>query len=206
METRKHGIVLKNSRATLSSEIPVDYRKMVEETLRNHFDDTLALLEKQHRVKFSWHVEGRIFSDEVVLAASLLPNSGIAATTGYTSVDFDPKASHPTAEESLSFCVDAMGAIFDSLLAEDQVKNRAALVAESLGAFENIPYEWAELEIEKKRVFVRFDRANPKLDTLATDWLAQNDPLSREEDDEFEEESSEMFFRGPKGEREEEEE
>jgi hypothetical protein len=201
METRKHGTVLNHSaRISVSSEIPVDYTKMVQEVMSNHFGEMLAPVEKKFSVLFSWHIYGRIFADEIVLAASLLPNSGITATTGFASIDFDPKASQPTAEEALSVCVDAMGTLFDALLGDgpNAKKNREALLDESLGAFVNIPLEWAELEVQNKRVYVRFDRSNPKLDQLATDWLSKHDPLLKDMEEDYEEETADLFFRGPR--------
>ena len=115
-----------------------------------------------------------------------------------SSADFDPKASQPTAEDVLSTCLDAMGMLFESLLSGGSKKNEEALLADSLGSFEKIPMEWTELEVQKRRIFIRFDRSNPKLDHLATDWLKKNDPKMGVFEDEFEEETSELFVRGPR--------
>lgn len=205
METRKHGSALTTNRLTKSSDLPIDYIKMAKEALENHFSEALEHIQKEFKVSFSWELGGRIFSDEIVLFASLIPSSGLVATTGYCSIDFDPKATKPNAEDCLALCLDGLGDLMEVLLNSEDGKMRPALFESSSATFEKMPLEWAEFEVQKKIVYLKMDRMNPKLDQEATEWLKKHDPMMTHEEDEFEESASELFVKGPRPSRDEDE-
>lgn len=166
--------------------LPADFTEMVREVFTTNFDREMK---KLAAVKADpvFSSKGEIFPNEIVLSVTLGHEGQIAATTVYASVDFDPKASSPTAEDLLGACIDALGAVFSQILAD-----------ESLSALENVPYEWTKLEIEKHHIFVKIDKSNPALDEMADDWLAKNDPKSLEEDEEEQKETEKLFVTGPK--------
>jgi hypothetical protein len=163
MERRKNSV-------NKSSSLPVDYLKMVNEVLTGHFE---AGLKTYHQYKpdpyFDTH--GQIFSDEIVVSVSLAHPGHLAATTVYASCDFDSKASAPTVEDLLNVCVDAIGTVFSQLLDienPDQLKN---IARDSLSSLENMPFQWTEMEINQRSVFLKIDKSNPKLDEMAENWL-----------------------------------
>lgn len=187
------------SRATPAADLPVDYTRMTEDVLTTHFKEQLTKLEKKSKLKWSWKVTGKIFGDEIVFGASLMNEKRLSATTAYASCDFDPKASSPTAEELLAVCVDAVGGLFDSLFGGNGEKSQLdAFLDDSLSAFESAPFEWSEIEFEKRRIYLKLDKSNPTLDQAAEDWLKANDPDLAAQEAEWENESEGLFVKGPK--------
>jgi hypothetical protein len=181
-----------------SSELPHDYITMVTDVFRNHFDADLAALRKLgHKPDFA--VAGAVFPNEVILSVSLLNEGQLAATTVHTSVDFDPKASSPTAQDLLAACVDAAGGVLQPLLATREPQRLEAVAAGTLAELgEEIPYEWTVVEVERFRVHVKIDKANPQLDAMADDWLKKHDPLAQVAEAAEHQETEERFFTGPK--------
>ncbi|OFZ54447.1 MAG: hypothetical protein A2428_01700 [Bdellovibrionales bacterium RIFOXYC1_FULL_54_43] len=178
-----------------SSPLPVDYLRMVSEVFTANFDSPLKKLKKLAGAMPAFSGHGEIFSQEIVLAVSLSIKGHLAATTVYASVDFDPKASSPTVEELLSGCVDAIGTVFSQLLLEDRLK---PLLEEPLSALENVPFEWTALEVERRQVYIKLDRANLDLERLTDDWLAKHDPEFKKNRKLEEEAAKELFVTGPK--------
>ncbi len=187
-------------KALKSSPLPRDYLKMVEEVFTTNFDEGLQLLEK-HQPSSRFEARGEVFLDEVVLAVSVASPGKLAATTAYASVDFDPKASSPTVQDLLEACVDALGTLFNELLDPKKPDQIEALSLESLSALEKVPFDWAKVESGRFKVFLKVDKANPSLDQLADDWLRQNDPSLKDEDQEEQKEASELFVTGEKAKR-----
>ncbi|MBY0470686.1 hypothetical protein K2X30_05910 [bacterium] len=166
--------------------LPVDFTKMVQEVFTNHFSDGLKALAKlKSPTKFQASAE--VFPDEVILAVSLVTEKALASTTFYASSDFDPKASSPKLEDLLSLCIDAVANVMQKVFDPTDKEKMELLADNSLASFKDIPFKWAQMEVEKKTLYVRVDKANLGLDQMADDWLAKNDPDSLIEDAEFEE-------------------
>lgn len=197
MESRKH-MKKPGGRLNPSSELPSDFTQMVRDVYTKNFTEGLQALEKVAQGKPGFEARGIIYSDEIVLGVSLGIEGQLAATTVYCSVDFDPKASTPKAEDLLSLCVDAIGSFFDQFLDPKKPELLEQLASGTLGAMEDVPFDWTQLEFEKKRLYLKVDKANPKLDAMTDDWLAKNDPEFQAEEKELEEESSKLFVTGPK--------
>lgn len=177
--------------------LPIDFLKMVTEVFTNNFSSGLKRLSKVKKgPKFV--VSGEIFPNEIVLSVSVVFEGELAATTAYASIDFDPKASSPKAEDCLSACIDAVGGLYQHLLVQGSDGQIEAFADESLAAFEDIPFEWAVLEVERFKVYLKVDKSNPSLDNMADDWLQKNDPDLKKWEDEQEEETKSMFVTGPK--------
>jgi hypothetical protein len=139
-----------------------------------------------------------IYPTEILLRVTLKGAQELSATTIHASVDFDPQASSPTAQDLLSCCVDGAGSLLDWLVQGDGAAERIeALVSASLSALEGIPWEWSPIEIQGRSVFVRIDKANPALDAMADQWLAQHDPQHREAVAEEQQQTAERFVGGP---------
>jgi hypothetical protein len=168
----------------LSSPLPADYLKMVTDVFTTNFDAGLQALHGL-RADPRFEAGGAIYPDEVVLSVSLVHPGRLAATTVHASVDFDPKASAPKVDEVLAACVDAVGALYESLLNPKAPERLQQLAEESLSALEGIPFEWTAFEIDRFRVHLKVDKSNPKLDEMTDDWLLKNDPeaLERERED-----------------------
>lgn len=199
MESRKH-LKKPGGRLNPSSELPHEFIQMVKDVYNTNFAEGLKAVEKVAEAKPYFEARGMIYADEIVLGVSLCIEKQLAATTVYCSVDFDPKASAPKAEDLLAVCVDAVGAFFDQFMDPKRKELLEQLAAGTLSAFgDDVPYEWTKLEFEKQRVWMKVDKANPQLETDADAFLAKHDPEFREEEDELEEEAKEMFFTGPKG-------
>lgn len=197
MESRKHP-TKPGQRLTPSSPLPLDFTRSVGDIFTGNFTDGLRNLTDLAEGEVSFAAHGAIFSDEILLSVSLIIEGRIPATTVYCSLDFDPKASSPKAEDLLAIGVDAIGGFFDPYLNSDDPAKLDQLLSGTLSAMEEVPFEWTQIEFDKKRIWIRVDKTNPMLEKMTDDWLSKNDPLFSEEEDELEEEAKEMFFTGPK--------
>lgn len=181
------------------SELPSDYTKMVIEVFENAYEKGLKALKKETGKAPLLLVSGRIYSNEIVLAVSLTLEKTIGATTVYASTDFDATASAPTAQDLLSLCVDAAGAVFQVLLANPTKEQLKALASSALSELENVPLHWTAVEIDKRSIFVKLDKAHIALDKMADDWLKKHDPEMARQLAEDEEEAEDQIIVGPKG-------
>lgn len=168
-----------------SAALPLDYLKMVTEIFNSNF-------KKELKQGVSFEAHGEIHPDELVLAITLSVEDSLASTTVYASTDFDPASKGiESIQELLGSSVDAIGSVFEHLRIE-------ALTQTSLNDLENAPFDWTPISIEKKQIFVKIDKSNPKLDQMADDWLAQNDPHFAEMEKIEQEAMESLFFTGPK--------
>ncbi len=181
-----------------SSELPPDYVKMVTEVLTSNFEGGLKALAQEVSSETMFRVSGAIYPDEVLVRVSLAIRGQLAATTVHASADFDPKASSPRVDELLGACVDAIGTVLGHYLDEKKPKLIAQLADESISALEEAPFEWTKIEVERFKIFVRMDKANPEIDALADDWLAKNDPEHHLQSEREQEELESLFVTGPK--------
>lgn len=164
----------KPTQATVSksSPLPVDYLKLVSETLTQALEKGLVEIKKIHPVS-EFSADGALFGDEVLLAVTLSHGeSNVAATTVYASADYVPGAEKPGLENTLGACVDAAASVFDYYLDPTQPERVAQIADRSLGALEEAPFEWTQAG----NAWVKIDKSNPKLEQAADDWLAKNDP------------------------------
>jgi hypothetical protein len=198
METRKPHDPSSGTSASKFSELPLDYIKMVNEVFATNFDEGLQSLAKINPTPSHFTTTGRIYIDELVVCVSLLHEGQMAATSVYASCDYDPKASSPTIQDLLAASVDAIGAVYSQLLSPENPEVLEQLANESLSALDNIPFEWTEFKVERHKVYLKVDKANPMLDKMADDWLEKNDPEIRADHDEEEQETEKLFVTGPK--------
>ncbi|MEK6577929.1 MAG: hypothetical protein AABZ55_01765 [Bdellovibrionota bacterium] len=182
-----------------SSPLPQDYLKMVGDVFKNNFDAGLKALNKITSSKIYFKAIGEIFTNEVVLCVSLLEKGQLAATTVYASLDFDPKANKPTVQDLLDNAVDAIGAVYNTLLNSDDPKVLEQISARSLAALEDVPFEWTSVVIEKRKVYVMLDKSNPEIDAITDEWLDANDPDRKKREALEQQQTEELFVTGPKG-------
>jgi len=175
--------------------LPKDFLKLVNELFTGHYDTALKDLSKELKnPRFSSF--GQIYHEEIVLGVSILSEKSLTATTVYGSIDFDPSATQPTAQDLLNICVDAIGSVFAVLLDPKAKNPYSSILADSLTTVDNAPFDWNPIEIEKRTVFVKMDKANPEIDRATDEWLKKNDPDYRKNiddeslDDEFGDEDS----------------
>jgi len=174
MESR-YGNHIRPGAKLKASPLPDDYIKMVIDVFTGHFDEGLKLLEV-HLPAPRFRATGALFPNEIILAVSLGHDEQLNATTVHVSADYDPKASSPNAQDLLAACVDAAGTVFGQFLDPKQPDKIDALAHASLAAFEGVPIDWTQVEVERIRLHVKVDKANPELDQMADDWLCKNDP------------------------------
>jgi hypothetical protein len=198
METRKKHDLSSGAQASKFSDLPVDYTRMVNEVFTTNFDEGLKALSKFNPAETRFTTTGRIYTDEIIVCVSLLHEGQMAATSVYASCDYDPKASAPTIQDLLAACVDAVGAVFSQLLSPETPEILEQVANESLSALENIPFEWAEFKVERHKVYLKVDKANPELDQMTDAWLAKHDPDLLAETEEEEKETEKLFITGPK--------
>jgi hypothetical protein len=193
MEKRKNS-----ARASIvkSSDLPADYIKMVAEVFHNNFEAGLKAFAKHTGSKVHFEVSGKIYDDEIIVAVTLVTEGKLGANSVYASIDFDAKASSPTVPDLLAAGIDAIGGVFLTLLDTKTPENLAQLADESLSAMTDIPFEWTQMEIDRFRVYLKMDKANPRLDQEADDWLAKNDPKHRERLEEEARETEKLFVTG----------
>lgn len=180
-----------------SSPLPSDYLKMVKDLFTDHFQEGLK---KYCELKpgSEFDVSGAVYADEIVLAVSLGTEGQLAATTLYASSDFDPKASAPTIQDLLGACVDALGVAIEELLNPAEPAKLEQLADDSLSALETAPFHWSEVEADKRKIYIKVDKANIKIEQLADDWLAKHDPDFKKDLEEEQKQTEELFFTGPK--------
>ena len=196
METRK-GHSQKTGRLTQSSELPADFLALVKEVLTGNFGDGLKALSK-FKADPEFVISGGIFSDEIVLGASIVHPNQLAATTVFASVDFDPKASSPTAQDLLAACLDALGGLFETILDPKKPQILEQVADESLSALENVPFEWTSVEVDRYKIYLKLDKSNPSLDQLADQWLSKHDPDLQQLEEQNEKDTEALFVTGPK--------
>lgn len=178
--------------AIKSTHLPEDYLKMVNEVFSNNFEEGLKVYEQIKEGPY-FHSDGGIFSDEIVLSVSLLHKDQMIGTSVHGSIDFDPTASSPTAEELLGAAVDAIGSVYSELLDPSQGETLRQVAEGSLASLENIPFTWTEMKLNKKTAYLKVDKANPKLERMTDDWLKENDPDFQKRLDEEQKETEELF-------------
>lgn len=197
IESRKNA-AKPTSRLSRSAELPLDYTRNVRDVYATNFEEGLKLLKTFQKVNNSFDVRGAVFPDEIVLSVSLVSDKQISATTVHCSMDFDPKASSPSAQDLLNVCVDAVGSIFGMLLDPAKPEAIEKLASGSLGSVEDLPFEWTKIEFDNRRVWILADKSNPNLDEMTDKWLAENDPALHSEEDEYEAETKDLFVTGAK--------
>jgi hypothetical protein len=180
------------------SPLPKDFIGMVTDVFTKNFGEGLTKIRKLTKDELGFQAIGQVFPEEIVLCVTLVQEKSLSATSVYASVDFDPKASTPTIQDLLPLCVDAIGAVFDPLLNTDDKTALEGLVEGPLSALNDIPFEWTLLQIDKQRIYVKMDKANPHLAKMADDGLAKHDPNLEELERQAEEETKELFITGPK--------
>lgn len=191
MESRKGS-------SSRSSALPIDYLRLVGEVFNTNFDENLRAFIEKTGAKAWFEANGQVFPDEVVLCISLFQKDKLSATSVYASCDFDPKASSPTLEDILKSCVDAIGGLYEQLLDPKQPERLERMAEDSLSALEDIPFHWTSVQVERRNVFLKIDKANPALDQMADQWLAQHDPQHREQQEKEEQETEDLFFTAEK--------
>ncbi len=183
-------------RLSKAADLPTDFRKIVCDVYATNFGDGLKLLKKHQKAKNSFEVRGSIFADEIVMAVSLVTEGQMAATTIHCSLDFDPKASSPTAQDLLAVCVDAIGSLFATLLDPTKPEQILLLADGSSALYDELPLEWTKVEFENRRVYLLVDRSNPTLDEMTDKWLAENDPELDQEEEDYDAETEDLFMTG----------
>lgn len=177
MERRKKPVITEHSatKASLVTEPPHDYLRLVEETLSDAFAESLKKLEVFHPIN-RFYAAGKIFPDEVLLAVTLHHGEKtLSATTVYASIDFDTTKPSPSInlEDVLGLALDSIGSMFNYLLDPEESERLEQIANSSLSAIEEAPYEWSLLN-EKTPVWLKVDKSNLVLEKLTDEWLAKN--------------------------------
>ena len=179
------------------STLPVDYLKMVNEVFSNHFEEGLKLYQT-HLPESYFEAHGQVYADEVILSVSLLTPNQLAGNTVYASGDFNPKASSPTVQDLLDACVDAIASVYSHLLDIEKPEIVENFADESLSALENAPFEWAVVDSNKRKIYVKLDKSNPQMDHITEQWLKDHDPEYKNREDSEQKETENLFVTGPK--------
>jgi hypothetical protein len=168
-----------NEVQALATDLPIDYVKLVEDTISTALQEGLKEVRKTHP-KVGFYAGGKIYADEVLLAITLSQgDEDLFATTVYASADFNPLAEKPGIQLTLDSCLDAAGAVYDFYLGMKHPEKVQEIMDPSLGAMEEAPFEWTIVDLSSRAnlpVWVRIVKANPQLDAAAEKWLEQNDP------------------------------
>lgn len=168
-----------NNLPQIQTDLPVDYVRLVIETLNAAEEKGLAIVRKTHP-KAAFTANGAIYSDEILLAITLSQGEqDLAANTVYASAEFNPNLEISQLESVLGACLDATGAVFDFYLNPAHPDRIEDFLHYSLSALDEAPFEWTPVEIHeivKHPVWVRMDKLNPLLESIADQWLEKNDP------------------------------
>ncbi len=174
-----------------SSALPSDYLRMVEEVFVTNFSEQVSKLALNPAPAFV--AGGEVYADEIVVRVALVQEGRLAGTTVHASSDFDPQASSPKIEDLLSLCVDALGEVFGGLFETPDV-----LLTASMAEIAGLPLEWTQIDVSKRKIFVRVDKTNPVLDSAADEWLAKHDPEHARGVRESDEAAEQLFVLPPK--------
>ncbi len=100
-----------NKPALKPVDLPLDYMKLVEETLKDSLKEGLVELKKIHPIS-DIKAAGAIYSDEVLLAVTISHGpQTLIATTVYASANFNPLMEEPGIEKVLDSCLDCVGTV-----------------------------------------------------------------------------------------------
>jgi hypothetical protein len=164
-------------------ELPLDYLKMVEESIQHLLAPGLLEMKKSLPV-CNIKASGALYSNEVLLAITLSHGEkNLIATTVYASSDFNPMNQEPGLEAILDECLDSAGSIFSHYLDPKHPERITQLASASIGSLEEAPFEWTPMEDTKINVWVKIDKSNPALESLTEDWLKKNDPNYLKDDE-----------------------
>ena len=177
-----------NEPEILAATLPLDYIKMVTDTLTEAIAPGLVEVRKIHP-KAQFFADGSIYSDEVLLAITLSQgDQDLFATTVYASADFNPSLDQHSIETVLAACLEGAGSVYHFYL-DDVHPSRPHRIIEllrsSLSALEEAPFEWTKAKMGDAiniPVWVKMDKTNPQLEALADQWLAENDPKENPEE------------------------
>jgi len=164
------------------AELPLDYLKIVEETLIESLKKGIEELKKIHPI-CNLKAGGAIYSDEVILSVTISHGEqSLIATTVYASANFDPLAEEPGIESVLSHCLDSAGTVLSHYLDPSYPERISQLADAPISALEEAPFEWTAMEEAKVATWVKIDKSNPALEALAEEWLLKNDPTYSKEE------------------------
>lgn len=157
-------------------DLPLDYLKIVEETIQESMAKGLVELKKIHAI-CDLKASGAIYADEVLLAITISHGpKNLIATTVYASADFNPLMPEPGIEKVLESCLDSAATVLEHYLDPAFPDRIAQLASAPIGALEEAPFEWTPMEEAKVSTWVKIDKSNPALEAMAEDWLQKNDP------------------------------
>jgi hypothetical protein len=165
--------------AAPASELPIDFLKLVEETLIQALEPGLTEVKRIHP-ESTFKARGAIHGDEITLSITLTHGPNVlSATTAHGSVDYQPNQEIPSINDLLAICLDSLGSVFQFYLDPEHPDRISQIAESSLGALEEAPFDWTPFklnEAQKVTVHVKMDKSNPILDQMAEEWLKQNDP------------------------------
>lgn len=145
MEPRK-------SRASKWTELPKDYIKQVGNALRESFADEI----KTGR----FIVEGRIYSDELLIRMGFLEKGRLRQRNFEMSMDYRPGKDDTL--KLLNLAVDVGATMLEELFSS----------ASDL----DFPRTWQPFEVEGRTVYVQFSADNSELEQAADELLGRADP------------------------------
>ena len=157
-------------------DLPIDFLKLVEETVKESHKLGIYELQKIHPICII-QAGGAIYADEVLLAITISHGEqSLIATTVYASANFNPLMPEPGIETVLDECLACAGTILNHYLDHTQPARIAQLAGATISALEEAPFEWTAMEETKVSVWVKIDKSNPALEALTEEWLLKNDP------------------------------
>ena len=167
-------------------ELPIDFLKIVEETMNETLASGLEALKKHHSI-CDLKAHGALYSNEVLMAITISHGEqSLIATTVYASADFNPVMQEPGIEVILNECLDSAGAILTHYLDPKHPHRISEFASATIGSLEEAPFEWTKVDETKVTVYVKIDKSNPALESLADEWLRNNDPESGKEEETLE--------------------
>lgn len=138
---------------------PKEYQKQIEEVFRENFKKQLG----DHRLL----VEGRIYSEEILLRIGIQEKGRLAQTNFEVSMNYSAKTKD--AVERIHDCIDAAASMMSEYY-------------EAQGEID-FPRLWKEYEFNGRKLYLQFSTENSDLEAQADALLGQefNDQLMKEE-------------------------
>lgn len=124
---------------------PDDLENAMREILRENYKD----------LKGTFIVEGRIYSAELLLRLGYLKPDSLKQVNFEVSLNFDNKK----VMEEIHFCFDVAAAMLQTFVENPE---------------SDFPYQWKEIDFEKRRVFVQFSTINSELERQTDIFLGDH--------------------------------
>lgn len=141
---------------------PAEFSEQVREAFHQNFNDLVS--------QGSFHIEGRIYTEEILLRVGYRKNGGLRQANFEVSLQYSQQKQD--AVEKIHYCIDAAASMLLEYIEKD--------------GDVDFPLLWKEFPFQEQRVFLQYSTVNTDLESQANKLLGEADASLVQEGDEFE--------------------